>query len=59
MKGDVRTEVLRVMDGEKEVKRVHNVYIKIGEEEIKISSGEGTVNKLLEAEERRKEAAKK
>lgn len=59
MKGDIRTEVLRVMDGDKEVKKVHNVYIKIGEEEIKISSGEGTVNRLLDAEEKRKEAAKK
>ena len=42
------------MDGDKVIKHIYNVYLKIGEEEIKISSGEGTIKKINDAGEKLK-----
>lgn len=61
MKAEIRTETLKVMNEDVEVKKVCSIYIKIGDEEIKISSGESTIKKLIDAEEKlkaQKEAAK-
>lgn len=51
MNAEVRTQVVKQTDESgKVLKELYNVFIMVGDEEVKISSGESTVKKLREME---------